>query len=209
MAQSETDICNLALGKLGEQRIASLNENTPAARACNLVYADTRDALLRSHRWNFAEKRQTLTELADEPAFGWAHQFELPADCLRVLELNDTEFGDNLTDEYKIEGRAILTDTDSVDIVFTYRNTDVSTYDALFVKALAYELAIELSEVIRGTTSKTAELVQAYERRIGPLARRIDANEGRRRKGLIALNSPAIRARGGWDPLQAPIATSE
>jgi hypothetical protein len=196
MAASETDICNLALGHLGERPITSLAEDTVAGRACNLHYAATRDELLRSHRWNFAQDRKVLSRLAQAPAFGWSHQYALPDDCLRVLEVNGSEMGDVISDEFIIEGRNILTDADAVNLVFIRRTADVSTFDALFVEIFAVKLGIKLSEKIRGTTGKTAELTQLYERVSAPLARRVDANEGRRRKGLLPLNSLAVRARG-------------
>lgn len=196
MASSETDICNLALGHLGEAPIVSLNEDSTASRACSLHYAVTRDATLRAHRWNFAVARVALSELADAPAFGWTHQFPLPGDCLRVLEFNDSEEGDVIGSIFIIEGRTLLTNDDSARIVYVRRAKDVSLFDSLFVEALALRLAAILSETIRGTTGKTADLLNAYERMTGPLARRIDANEGRRRKGLLPMNSHAIRARG-------------
>jgi hypothetical protein len=197
MATSETEICNIALGHLGEAPITSLDEDSKAGRACKLHYELTRDEVLRSHRWNFAKDRETLSEIAEAPAFRWGHQFQLPADCLRVLEFNDSEIGDWISDQYEIEGRALLTDSDEARIVYIKREIDVSLYDSLFVQALALKLAIILSEQIRGTTSKTAELTQAFERLAGPLAKRVDANEGRRRKGTLPLNSGAIRARYG------------
>lgn len=197
MISSETDIANLALGHLGEGSIQSMDGDTMPARACALHYDSNRDATLRAHRWNFAVTRVELSELADAPLFGWEHQFELPGDCLRVLEFNDSEEGDWITAPYIIEGRKLLTDADTAELVYVKRVTDVSQFDSLFVEALALRLAVKLTESIRGTTGKTAELTEAYERLVAPLARRIDANEGRRRKGLLFTNSLAIRARYG------------
>lgn len=196
MISSVTDICNIALGHLGEARITSLEEDSVAARACSLHYAAARDEVLRSHRWNFAAKRAVLSRLAAAPAFGWQWQYELPVDCLRVLEVNDSEVGDVISDEYLVEGRALLTNAGEVRLVYLRRIENVALFDVLFVKALALRLAMELSETIRGTTAKTAELQALYERVTAPLARRVDANEGRRRKGLLPMNSLALRERG-------------
>lgn len=196
MATSSTEICNIALGHLGEARITSVNEDTVASRACALHYETTRDEVLRSHRWNFAQARAVLSAIAETPAFGWSYQYQLPADCLRVLEVNGSEAGDVISSEFIVEGRRILTNADEVRLVYGKRVTNVSEYDALFVKVFALKLAIALTETIRGTTGKTAELMQAYERVVAPLARRVDANEGRRRKGQLPMNSMAIRARG-------------
>lgn len=195
MNRSDTDICNLALGHLGEGRITSLDEDSAAARACALHYEQTRDQVLRSHRWNFAQRRAVLSRLSDAPAFGWSFQYELPADCLRVLEINDSEFGDVISDAYVVEGRALLTNAETINMVYVQRIEDVGQFDALFVEALALKLAVILSETIRGTTGKTADLVQLYERVTAPLARRVDANEGRRRKGLLPVSSNFVRAR--------------
>jgi hypothetical protein len=194
MASSSTDICNLALGHLGEARIESLNEDSLAARGCALHYAAVRDQVLRSHRWNFAQARITLSRLAENPAFGWDAQYELPADCLRVLEVNDGEAGDVISDEFIVEGRRLLTNATAVRLVYTQRIDDVSQFDALFVEAFAVKLAIALSETIRGTTGRTGDLTTQYERVTAPLARRVDANEGRRRKGLLSMNSLMLRA---------------
>jgi hypothetical protein len=197
MITSTTDICNLALGHLGEAPITSLDEDSRAARACALHFVPARDAVLRSHRWNFAETRVALSRLAEPPPFGWAHQFPLPVDCSRVLEVNGSEEGDWLSNEYRIEGRVILTNVGEVNLVYTRLEEDVSAYDPLFIEALALKLAALLSEPIRGTTSKTGDLMSQYERVTAPLARRVDANEGRRRKGILPMNSMFIRARGG------------
>ena len=184
---TETEICNLALAHLGEDSITSLSDGTPRAIACALQYPLTRDEVMRSHRWNFLITRAVLTASGTAPAFGFAKKYQLPADCLRVCEVNDSEFGDVNTDAYSIEDNFLLTDATSVNLVYVRQETDTDGYDPLFVRALAIKLAVALSETIRGTTGKTAELLQAYERVTAPLARRVDANEGRRRKGMIPL----------------------
>lgn len=198
MVTSPTDICNLALGHLGEARITSLDEDSVSARACVLHYESVRDEVLRSHRWNFAQDRKVLTALEELPPFGWSRQYELPAECLRVLEVNGSEAGDLVSSEYLVEGRKILTNAEEVRLVYIRDVPDVSAYDPLFVRAFALRLAIVLTETIRGTTNKTAELSHHYERVTAPLARRIDANEGRRRKGMLPMNSPLLRETGGF-----------
>lgn len=130
------------------------------------------------------------------PDFGWDYQYDIPAACLRVLEVNDSEDGDTLN-PWVIEGRKLLTNDATCNLVYLKQETDVTKYDALFVQALALKLAISISEILRGTTGKTAELMQAYDRVTAPLARRVDSNEARRRKGLLPMNSLAIKSRMG------------
>jgi hypothetical protein len=194
---SETEICNLALGHLGEARITSLEEDSTSARACSLHYEATRDAVLRSHRWNFAQARAQLPRLQFNPPFGWDAAYQLPGDCLRVLEVNGTECGDVLSEPYIIEGRAILINAGEVRLVYVRRIEDPLQFDSLFIEAFALKLAIALSETIRGTTGKTEQLFLLYDRVTAPLSRRVDANEGRRRKGVLPMNSPFVRSRFG------------
>ncbi len=91
---TSTTIANLALARLGNSTITDITEDTEIARACQLLYEPTRKELLRSHRWNFAQKRATLTQLADAPLFGWDHAYQLPSDYMRVCEVNESEHGD-------------------------------------------------------------------------------------------------------------------
>ncbi len=192
---TQLELCNVALAHLGEARIASINDDTVTARACLLHYGPVRDEVLRSHRWNFAIVRSQLIETT-APAFGWSRAFTLPADCLRALEINDNEVGDWISETWAIEGRLVLTNAEAVNLVYVKSIGDTALTDPLFAQAFALKLAAALSETIRGATSKTGELLQLYDARTAPLARRVDANEGRRRKGLLPLNSLFVRARG-------------
>lgn len=195
---TQVELCNVALAHLGEARIAAMGDDTVAARACALHYGPVRDEVLRSHRWNFAIGRAALTAAA-APPFGWAKAFTLPTDCLRALEINDNEVGDWISETWAIEGRQVLTNAEAVNLVYVKGLGDAALTDPLFAQAFALKLAAALSETIRGATGKTAELLQLYDARTAPLARRIDANEGRRRKGLLPMNSLFVRARGGWN----------
>jgi hypothetical protein len=129
------------------------------------------------------------------PAFGWAYQFELPGDCLRVLEVNGSEAGDWISDEWIVEGRWLLTNSSSLRLVYIRDLGDEALTDPLFVQAFGLKLAVSLTEVIRGSSGKTGELLQVYDRVTAPLARRVDANEGRRRKGMLRMNSGFVRSR--------------
>lgn len=129
------------------------------------------------------------------PAFEWDFKHALPSDCLRCLEVNGSEAGDWISDEWLIEGRDLLTDAEEVNLVYVKSIGDVALTDPLFAQAFGLKLAVALSETIRGSTGKTGDLLQVYEAKTAPLARRVDANEGRRKKGMLPLNSQFVRAR--------------
>jgi hypothetical protein len=192
---TEVDICNFALGRLGEPRITALSDATTAGRACLLHYAITRDSVLRSHRWNFAKARAVLVPEVTAPAFGWKYAFELPEECLRVLEINGSEDGGG--EPWEIEGRELLYDGGAINLIYVKRLEDVSKYDVLFVEALALRLAEKLATTIRGSSSQVVDFSAEYNRITGPLAKRIDSNETRNRQGMWPTRSRMLSARQG------------
>lgn len=85
-------------------QIASLDENSVAARTCKLFYENTRDELLAEAQWTFANKFVTLSLITSlpgapgnndtggstvwgptNPAPGWLYQYGYPDDCIRAL----------------------------------------------------------------------------------------------------------------------------
>jgi hypothetical protein len=135
---SDTDIANLALARIGAARINSMDDATVPAQQCKLFYAQDRDALLRGHSWVFAMTRAQLSEDADTPAFGYGHAYILPSDCLRVVRLYHGHR------QYQVEGKRILTDDTECRIIYIRRIEDPAQFDALFVRALALELALSI-----------------------------------------------------------------
>ena len=140
---SEVDICNLALTHIGQKSITNLTDDTQEARVCNLFYSDTRDSLLRSHPWNFAIRRVELALLPTTPAFQFGYEFSLPSDCLRVL------FTDSRHD-FRVEGRKLLSNSDSVKIEYISRVEDTTQFDYGFIDALwtllAYRISFNITE---------------------------------------------------------------
>lgn len=170
MATSTVQICNNALIKLGSDTITSLSDNTKPARLCNKMYEIVRDELLRTHPWNFAIEREQLAQISTNPDFGYSYQYQLPADCLRVLKISDTSV------EYRIEGRKLLTDANAVKLVYIKKVTDVAQFDSAFSDLLALKLAAELSYSLTDNASLTGTLSELFERRFRR-AKMIDAQE--------------------------------
>ena len=60
-------ISNRALTFLGAQPITSLEDDTKEARACNRMFEQSRNQVLRGHAWNFAIKRASLAANTTAP----------------------------------------------------------------------------------------------------------------------------------------------
>ena len=157
--QSAVSICNVALRLLGAKPITALTDNTTEGRAANESYDSTRKALLRSHPWNFAMARTNLdSPLVAAPAWGYAVQFELPANVLIVRALNK----DTLNwASWKVESRRLLCDMTTAGILYTTDFEDAAAMPADFGKALSGALALEFAHQLTGLT-KGIKLAQAY-----------------------------------------------
>ena len=167
---STVEICNIALSNLGDQLITSLTEANARARACNLRFNDTRDAVLRSHPCNCAMSRATLA-VSGTPDWGYSNSFALPTDCLRVLDVEDPDT------EWKIEGRNIVSDGSTIKIRYIAQVTDTTLFDSTLVQAIALKLAWEIAETLTGNIDLKREMWQKYQFAISE-ARSNDAMEG-------------------------------
>lgn len=182
---SAVDISNAALNMLGASNIISLTEDSKAARIINQRFDAVRDAVSRSHNWNSLIKRAELTQLATAPAFGYAFQYSLPPDCLRVLEFTngtlsypqDNIFNNSGGPVYVIEGRNLLTDEAIAKIKYIARIEDANLFDSLLVETLSARLAYEICYAITGSNALLGSTKTIYDEKLKE-ARFIDATEG-------------------------------
>jgi len=182
---SVVDICNEAMDLLGAATITSLTENSKEARLCNRRFDTVRDAVLRAHNWNVAIFRATLAKDGTSPAFGFTNQFPLPTDpyCLRVVSLHTSNVDNDISPYdvqamFKIEGRNVLTDEGTCNIIYVGRVTDTEQFDSLLSSTIAHRLASETAYAITGSTSVSQQIFQLYQQRLTE-ARSMDAIEGK------------------------------
>lgn len=150
-------VCNRALSKIGDELIIlSLDDNTKSAKYCKALYADTRDFVLRSYPWRFALKRYVLAPLKEKPLFGYAYQFSLPFDCLRVWKMQENE-------PYQVEGQCLLTDSNVCRFIGISRVEDAGLFDPMFVEAFSLRLAAELAVPLAASVSLRDSLIKEYQ----------------------------------------------
>lgn len=178
---SKTQIFNLALDHLKEQSVTSPTDNTPQAIWLNRNFDLSRDAVLRSHPWNFARRRATLNALTDAPAFQWLYQYALPADFLRLIPLTVSGDPDGAEVPYELEGSTsglvILTNqTAPLRVRYIARITDTGLFDPLFVQALGAHLAYGMAHWLTGKTSFKQLAAEIYQNALDE-AMRVDGLE--------------------------------
>lgn len=145
MATSIIEICNNALGAIGELPITSLTDNSKAARSCNQRWPSVRDAVLRAHEWACCCTDASLPASAVAPLSPeWDYAYPLPVDLLRVVRVSTTEA--RLIELWEVVGRELLcSDTAPIIVRYVKREVDPQQYDALLSEALTTRLAYELA----------------------------------------------------------------
>lgn len=147
MANSATKICNLALLKLGQKRITDITEDSPTARKCNEIYEQVRDELEQAgpeKGWKFCQQLISISVSADEPAFRYDYQYQIPADYLRMVSV---EAGGEIITDATRKGDFILTNLESseIDLEYVKHVTDEAKFPPHFIKVFAIKIAIELA----------------------------------------------------------------
>jgi sulfur relay (sulfurtransferase) DsrC/TusE family protein len=90
---------------------------------------------------------------------------------LRVLRL------DYLDVDFRVEGRKIHCDEDTLNLIYLARITDTNEWDQLLIEAIAARLAADTAFALVQSTSLVGTLYSLYETKLSE-ARFVDATEG-------------------------------
>lgn len=103
---TELEIANQALYRVGSEPILTFPDLTnERGRVVSAAWPFVREAVLRAHSWNGATARAQPIRFHPVPAFGFKYSYPIPADCMRVLEVQlDRKV------QWRVEGDRILTD---------------------------------------------------------------------------------------------------
>jgi len=158
MVSTVVDICNMALIRLGANRITSIDDDSKQALLCKQLYDQTRDEVLHDHDWNCSINRQSLAQLAETPEFGYDYVYQLPTSpyCLRVLDC------DNADVDYRVEGRKLYTDVDEISIRYISREIDPTKYDSYLAECIALRLASKLAYALPNKQTMRQDIMGEY-----------------------------------------------
>ena len=183
MASSKIEICNLALGYLGEPPIADLDEKRPAAIYCKLYLGPAIAAVLREHPWNFAQAREKLAPVTKpEGWYNYSQAYALPNKCVNIhFLLSPGGFKSRNFEMADTDNRTILlTSIPQAVADFTRLIDDASRFDPYFVQVLARKLqAFIVKPLCKNNPPLVQEAETLYQREL-EAARLQDAREGRR-----------------------------
>lgn len=169
-ATTEVDLANMALIMLGQQPISALADDNNRANLVDARLADVRDTVLRSHQWNCATMRASLSADATTPTWGYKYRFALPADFIKLVKT------ENNTTDYRIEAGNqtetptgtdpilfILTDEAELNITYVYQITNVAMMDVTLKQAIATRLAADIAIAVSGEVALEGAMMAKYQ----------------------------------------------
>ena len=162
-----TDICNLALSHIGREVIASIDEDTEAARTCKMHYDLQRQVLLRAYTWSFA-KKYTKLALLDVKTPGWKYTYAYPNDCVMARKIYNEDntwcvlwknFPGNL-DQVMVNDstKALVCNHEEAYLEYTYDCKDAGLFTADFTQALSYYLAAAICVPLTGSEALAQQM---------------------------------------------------
>tara|TARA_X000001382_G_scaffold55081_1_gene37689 strand:- start:220 stop:834 length:615 start_codon:yes stop_codon:yes gene_type:complete len=183
---TKIEICNHALLKIGADTIASLDINqndqeavVQSAKLCNIFFNQALEEVLRTYRWNSALRRATLPRLSEAPAFKFKYKYQMPNDCVRVVNVYDNIDAYDDRTEWVVEGRTILCNYEAVYLCYVSLVEDVNTLDAFLTQCVIQNLAIKLSVPMQLDQVMQNNLISEYNNTILPQARSVDTLENK------------------------------
>ncbi len=141
---TKIDLCTMALLKLGEKPIESLQDSSPAAQLARTLFDSVVDTLIAMHPWRFACKKFDLTKNDD-------NEFLIPDDCLRIIKCDGEIIGDK-----------IISPAEKISIIAVVRASPES-FPGYFASLVATKLAMEFCIPLMGDQTVFRMLAALYE----------------------------------------------
>lgn len=156
----EIDIYNVAASAIDQEPLNSPDQDNKLGRLCRSKIVNCRRFVLRAFPWNCARGRVQLAAETTPPAFGYANQFLLPADFLRVFKVNNDRNA-----KWQVEGlvdaggtpigQGLLTDEGApLQLLYIRDLQDVTRMDPMLLRAIGYDLAAEIAVAMTGEIAK-------------------------------------------------------
>ncbi len=158
--------------KVGSAPISAINDGSREANILNAIFEAKRDEVMALHSWHGCVTRAVWSPNATVPAFEYDFTYDLPSDCLRVLDLfEDYEgasynYATNSSNEcqpWTVEGRTLLSNLDLISPRFIFRNTDPSSWDMTFAEVLAWALAKEIAYALTQSSDLKKSCEEDYK----------------------------------------------
>lgn len=177
---TKSEICNLALSRLGDKNNVEDLENpkTQVEKVFAKWYDVTRRSALRRMMPSFARTRKLWALSNYKPDFGYEFAYKYRSDCVKVLGIGDLDKSEN---NYTVEGGYVLTNElyeDGLPVRYVEDVKDLGRFTDNFIELFSFMLAYNVAPEITESTSKVQYLESIMPNKIAEMIG-IDSQENK------------------------------
>lgn len=209
----QVNIINMALGRLGQEPIKDLNENSPGAKWGHQFYRITVSEVMAAYDWSSAIVRQQMSLVPDElgPGVpnpernhftGYELQYYVPQapKPIRVSHLFTYQFGayQRADTDFRIEGDYLFTNLPHAGLVYVGDYTaQTGRLDPFIIELIVLRLASRLAFAITSSERMTQSLLGEYAAKMAE-AQFADASRARESTNIDVFPDPQASWTREW-----------
>lgn len=151
MANTDVQICNLALSALGAELITTLDEDDESDQVTVLAlhYPQLLDEIYGMYPWRFASEFAQASRDATYTAIRWQYRYIIPPASKRIIAIYDTDaVGADPITRFQRVGRYLLSDEQEMWVEYVTPQNIAnwpSTFLAFVWQALAARIAMQVT----------------------------------------------------------------
>lgn len=184
MGSSKIEMVNGALVELGAETVTSLSANKVEVDVANAVYEQVYRDLLGKAPWRFATQKADLSHLVAAPPNEWTDQFDLPAQCVRIVGVYPRGT------PYEMFGDKVYANTATLAVDFVQQVSE-SLLPPPFVRLMVLELAVRMCMPITNDVELKKSLQQDARMQFGAAL----AADAQQRPNIPLQSSPFVDCR--------------
>lgn len=174
-ATTKINIINIALLLIGDRKINSITDKSKRARLADETFdIAMKDVFDLPYDWRFATTRAQLSEMTDEPLFGYDHMYAIPEDSRRIIAMVDESFDiiqfecrrelyRDTSKKPPKEYDVVLTNEETVRIKYVSLRENPASWPGWFVKLVYTRLAVILAEPLKQSKQDREQLRSMFQ----------------------------------------------
>ena len=195
LADTLTDIANLALASIGEQQIENIDESTSVAKTIRRMISETIRQTILLVDW--PELRVTFKPTGVEDSETGMWTYNLPTNFLEVLHLNPL-YTFSALDSWELEAGKLRVPVAGITLTYKRYSEEVTDWSGNLVELIYRKIAANIAMPLTQNQNIAGMAMQEYERcKMAILPRMKNRNHGLRQRKRGYGNLSSRRARGG------------